>query len=195
MPTSRTFIAISIPIEVQRTLGQLQEFLKEELPSVRWTKVEGIHLTLKFLGEVENNILGSIEEVIREIAQTLPTFSLQVRGLDCFPLKGSPKVLWVGVEESTGTLRKLVSSLENIMESLSFPKEKRGFRPHLTLGRFRLEQKRLIVPQRIKEALEKEKTNDLGKFEAREILMVKSVLSPQGPIYTKLAALGFMESP
>ena len=90
---------------------------------------------------------------------------------------------------------KLVSSLENVMELFSFPKEKRDFTPHLTLGRFRWEQKRLIVPHRIREALEKEKTNDLGRFEAREVLVVKSVLSPKGPIYTKLAALGFMARP
>lgn len=191
MPTSRTFIAIALPIEVQKALGQLQERLKEELPSVRWTKLGRIHLTLKFLGEVENSVLASIEEAIREITGTLPAFSLRVRGLDCFPPKSSPRVLWVGVEESTGTLMRLVSSLENIMESFSFPKEKRSFRPHLTLGRFRLEQ----IPNRIKEAIEKEKTNDLGIFGAREVLILKSNLSPQGPIYTKLAALGFRVSP
>ena len=176
-------------------MGQLQERLKKELTSVRWTKPEGIHLTLKFLGEVEDSILGSIEEAIREITGTLPAFSLQVRGLDCFPPKGSPRVLWVGMEESTGTLRKLVSSLENVMESFLFPKEKRGFTPHLTLGRFRWEQKRKIISHRIMEAIEKEKTNDLGRFEAREVLVVKSVLSPKGPIYTKLAALDFMARP
>jgi len=193
MPTTRAFIALPLPEEIQKALRELQEQLKKDLPQVRWIKPENMHLTLKFLGEVENDLLASLEKSLREIASPYETFSLCANGLDCFPPKGSPRVIWVGLQEKTGTLLKLAASIESEMEKFSFPKEKRAFTPHLTLGRLRPDQKPKISSLTMKEIIQKEGFTDFRPFEACEILLVKSNLSPKGPIYSNLASIKLKE--
>ena len=187
MPTTRAFIAIPLPEGIQKALGELQGRLKKDLPEVRWTKPENMHLTLKFLGEVGNNLLGSIEKALHENVSSYEAFSCRINQLDTFPPKGPPRVIWVGFQEKTGTLSKLASSIDQTMKTFSFPKEKRAFTPHLTLGRFRPDQKPKLSLQSMKDIIQKEGSTDIGAFEVGEVFLVKSDLTPKGPIYSNLA--------
>ncbi len=195
MATIRAFIALPIPEEIQNALGELQGRLKKALNQVRWTKPKNIHLTLKFLGEVEDYNVVPIEKALAEVATLYESFPVVADGLDCFPLKGSPRVIWLGLKEETGTLANLAASIEKAMEELSFPKENRAFAPHLTLGRLRQGQKPKISPQTIREMIQKEESTQLGTFEAQEVLLIKSNLTPNGPIYSNLATLKLGTSP
>lgn len=185
MPTTRAFIAIPIPSKIQRALGGLQDNLKKDISNVRWTKPESIHLTLKFLGDVEDEKLAPIGEALKELSSKFDPLNFRADGLDCFPPKGSPRVIWVGLREDSGTLGRLVSDIERAMEKFSFPKENRGFTPHLTLGRVR-DQKSRMTAQIMRAVFDKQAPADLGTFEAKTVELIKSELTPKGAIYSNL---------
>jgi 2'-5' RNA ligase len=191
MGTSRVFIAIPVPVEIQQAMVDLQKRLRGVLPQIRWTKPEGMHLTLKFLGDVEDHRSDQIEKALSEITACQQAFLLHVKGIGCFPPQGMPRVLWVGFQEETGSLTRLQATVEEAMEGISFPRERRGFTPHLTLGRI----PDLKNARGLREMLVAEHSTSLGEFDAFEVHIVKSLLTPQGAIYTTLATMRLMPKP
>ncbi len=148
---------------------------------VSWSRPEGIHLTLKFLGDVEETQVASIAESVRIAAQACAPFSLQVDGTGAFPDFRRPRVYWVGVKEPTGTLTELQTRIETELAKLGFAKEKRAFSAHLTLGRVKSTEK----IGRISTQLQQE-TPQFGEFITNEITVMQSQLQPSGAVYTPL---------
>lgn len=188
MEKIRTFIAIELDENLKSCLTKLQEQLKGEAPqgSVRWVRPEGIHLTLKFLGDVPASRIEGITQALQKSCRGVAPFSLSCSELGCFPNLKHPNVVWVGVQEETGTLAQLQKAIEENLASLGYPAEKRQFSPHLTLGRV---QKRVSASdlRRLGELVGTSKVGTLGQMEVRSVSLMRSDLRPDGAVYTRLA--------
>jgi 2'-5' RNA ligase len=188
MEKIRTFIAIELDESIKESLTKLQERLKGEAPrgSVRWVRQEGIHLTLKFLGDVPADQIGEITRALQKGCQGFAPFSLSCGGLGCFPNLKRPRVVWVGVQEETGTLARLQEAIEENVAPLGYPTEKRKFSPHLTLGRV---QRRVGSGdlRRLGDLVGASEIGTLGQMEVRSVNLIRSDLRPSGAVYTRLA--------
>ena len=135
----RAFIAVDISQEARAALAGVAERLQQQgVSGVRWVRPEGIHLTLKFLGEIDTDLVGKILEAMeRAVDGTMPlTLALSEPG--AFPNANSPRVIWVGLQGDLDPLKELQSRIDQEVHLIGgFPKETRAFAPHLTLGRMR----------------------------------------------------------
>ncbi len=190
MEQIRTFVAIELDKSIKDGLADLQDQLKAKAPkgAVRWVRPEGIHLTLKFLGNVPVERIEGVIKALEEACQGFSPFSLSVGGLGCFPNLKRPRVIWVGVEEPTGELAALQAAIEKALVKLGFQPEERKFQPHLTLGRLKRQASR-GQPQRLGELIESMTIGEIGEMEARIVSLMKSELKPTGAVYTRLAAV------
>jgi 2'-5' RNA ligase len=182
----RTFIAIDLDEEIKNNLisfiSELDK-LTSGARSIKWVKPEGMHLTLKFLGEISGEKVREIGNALKTISEQYQSFVLKFKGSGSFP-PGSrnPRVLWIGIEEEE-TLKALQFHLEGELEKLGFPREKRKFHPHLTLGRVK-------TPSHMKEVLslfEKNKETNFGEMQAKRLTFFQSILKPSGAEYSALS--------
>lgn len=184
----RSFVAVEVPGSIRKGLATLQARLRGSGADVKWVRPESVHLTLKFLGEIEGGAVADIREALREVIHRHEPFSVRVGGVGCFPRLNQPRVVWVGLSGDDGRLISLQREVESAMEALGFQREERGFRPHLTLGRVRSPKarERLVgLVQALQEA-------DVGEFQVRSVVLFQSELHPSGARYTPLweAVLG-----
>ena len=131
----RLFAAATLPDDVRERLGELQRELGSIPLELRWVRPEGIHLTLKFLGEAAEDRLNGIREVLEGVAAAVTPFRLEIRGVGSFPERGTPRVIWVGLGGEVGAAETLSRRIDAALEEVGFPAENRAFKPHLTLGR------------------------------------------------------------
>jgi 2'-5' RNA ligase len=152
---------------------------------VSWVRPEGIHLTLQFLGEVDPDRIEGIASKAEECVKAIGPFTIGIRGCGGFPHARHPRVIWIGVDDPSGEIKKLQARVERGMEEMGFAREGRDYTPHLTIGRLRSGKERGGVAQ----ALETMKESDLGTMEVREICLFRSHLKPTGAEYTKLKVI------
>ena len=186
--TVRTFIAMELPQDIQDRLQKLQDDLRTSMPDVRWIKYGNIHLTLKFLGDVQASRIDKIGKALMETACQFSPFVVSLAGIGAFPNSRKPRIVWVGIEKGSDRLIEIAKHIEASMKRVGFPRERRPFRPHLTVGRIR----RLTNPAAMTEALERSKIGELGEFTVGRISLIKSQLDPAGSIYTALAEAPFL---
>ncbi len=179
----RTFIAIDLEPEIKKTLSVLIGELDKGHKNVRWVKREGMHLTLKFLGEISGDKVPEIEDILKAISKKFEIFPLKFKGTGSFPpgMK-NPRVLWVGTEEEE-TLAALQALLEEELEKLGFPRERRKYHAHLTLGRV----KSLFNIQETVSLLEKYRDRNFGEMKVKKISFIQSTLKPTGAEYSILS--------
>jgi 2'-5' RNA ligase len=178
----RTFIAIEIPDEIKKEMAELQRRLKGSGVDAGWTRPEGIHLTLKFLGEVPESRLPEIMAALADAARDINAFRLDVGGVGTFPNPRSARVVWVGVSGEVEKLARLQTAVEDAMAGLGFEREKRAFTPHLTLGRI----KYIHAREQWVQALESVKDAKLPSIEVKSVSLMKSELKPSGAVYTEM---------
>lgn len=182
----RSFIAIELPEDVRAGLRRIQDEL--HLPGhnfVKWVFPDGIHLTLKFLGNISPLKVADVSKVMKDASVGTSTFSLTVSGLGAFPNLQRPRVLWVGVGGELDKLVTLQQRIDSGLGVLGFAPEKRPFAPHLTLARLR----EGTSPDRLREfgALVAKKPMAVGyDFVVNSINLMKSVLMPTGAVYNCL---------
>jgi 2'-5' RNA ligase len=190
MDKIRTFIAIELPQDVKATLSRLQTDLgagKDN--SVKWVNPDSIHLTLKFLGNVNADAIPQVINAMENLAKNANPLSLRVSEVGTFPNTRSPRVVWVGLKGDTETLSGLQQHLERSLAAIGFPPENKAFSPHLTLGRVRngiRPSQRLALADRLSIA----KLKIRPEMYITSINLMKSDLTPQGAIYTQLASIG-----
>ena len=175
----RLFIAIEIPAEIKSQISSLIQDLKASNADVRWEQVEKLHITLKFLGDTEEELLPKIVLLLDEVAAKSSRFSLTYSGLGCFPNKREPRIIWVGTENRDGVLLTIDNSIEDAMASLGFEKEKRAFHAHVTIGR--------VKSQRyVRDLLRRMESTTLvcNPVEVSQIMLMESKLKPSGSLYT-----------
>jgi len=189
METVRAFVAIPLPAPLLDALHALQRRLERRMPpdSVRWVRAEGIHLTLKFLGDVPARQLDAIRAALAAAAREHMGFVCGVEGLGCFPNPHRPRVVWVGLHEPSGRLAALHGAVERALAELGYPPEGRPFTPHLTLGRVRDRLPAADVAA-IGAAVGATPVGRLGELEAQHLDLMQSVLRPDGARYTTLAS-------
>jgi RNA 2',3'-cyclic 3'-phosphodiesterase len=183
----RLFVALDIPDAVRRALRELMARLKPECTGARWVRPQGMHVTLKFLGETEESKLDPIRAALSSIHSGQPV-EFDFRGVGFFPNEFHPRVVWCGIEASSN-LPKLAADVDRALQPLGFPAESRAFTPHLTLARFN-SHKGLDTLVRAANNL---KAYDFGSARATEFHLYQSVLKPSGAEYTRLATFPFVK--
>lgn len=181
----RAFIAIELPEQIKDTLGKVQEQLKATGTDVKWVAPENIHLTLKFLGEVDEKKIEKVNAILEDVAKDKNSFSLRLSSLGAFPKMHSPRVIWAGVAEGDKETKEIAKALEEKIAKLGIPKESRPFSSHITLGRTRSNLNRQNLVENL-ERLAQEFSQDGLEFKATKITLFQSTLTPKGPIYTAL---------
>ena len=186
MDTVRAFIAIELTPPTLDRLGDLQARLRQDLPPrlVRWVRPQGIHLTLKFLGEITASGVDAVSEAMADACVAHASFSLSVHGLGCFPSLRRPRVLWVGVEEPTGVLAALQRDVERALVPLGFSPETWPFSPHLTLGRLKEGARGQI--EALGQVVSQAKAR-VGEMPVTAVHLMRSDLLPGGAVYTSLS--------
>lgn len=183
MPRIRTFIGIAIDKAIRSRLEALQAKMARSSPEVKWVEVENLHVTLLFLGEVDNRELPAICQVLTETCQTHAPFEMAIEKVGCFPNPRRPRVLWAGVGIGTQEICSLHDALEPpLMDLGCYRREERRYTPHITLGRVRGER----PDDNLASALAREAAWQGGEMQVLEVLAMSSELTPKGPIYTVL---------
>lgn len=182
MATIRTFISINLPEDIKREILSLQSRLKVHGGHIGWVKPDAIHLTLKFLGDIDEKKIPEIEAATREATKGFDTFYLRILGLGVFPSLKRPRIIWLGVNEEGDSLARLQSKIEDEIARIGPPREEREFKPHLTIGRV----KDLHGFKQLMDTIDAERGIDLDGFNVTEILIMKSELRREGAIYTRL---------
>jgi RNA 2',3'-cyclic 3'-phosphodiesterase len=177
----RLFVAVHLPEEITTRLGAVQDQLRAAQADVSWVRPGNIHLTLKFLGETEAGCLEGIRTALTEAARGAAPFPFELRGLGSFGGR-LPRVVWVGVERGAEPLTRLAEQIEAGMAGLGFPREKRGFAAHLTLGRVRSPRN----AERLVSALVEWRREGFGNVTVAQFVLMESQLDPHGSIYTVL---------
>ncbi len=184
----RLFVALDIPDEVGSALATLAAKLRDAYPHARWARIEGLHVTLKFIGETSPEKAPAIKVALGSLPSR-SAFTMTFRGLGFFPNERRPRVLWAGVAAGP-ELAALAAGVETALATLGLPREERAFSPHLTLARF-------DSPGRLDAlhaAIEKAGPLEFGAATAQEFHLYQSVLKPGGAEYTRLATFPFAGS-
>ncbi len=189
MEKIRSFIAIELPGEVKKALADLQQRFKSagSLP-VKWVDPGNIHLTLKFLGDIDANNIDKILKAIEEAVQDKSSLSIEVRGLGVFPNLNRIQVIWVGLHGELEKLEQLQKSIEANLKPLGFPPENRPFTPHLTLARVR-DFARPEERQKLGQLISAASFEGKYTIDITSINLMKSQLAPDGPKYSKLGVI------
>jgi 2'-5' RNA ligase len=181
-PAVRAFIAFALPPEIEQHARVLQERFRAAGLKLRWVATSNIHLTIRFLGEIDPSMIDPIGAAIQASARSAAPIDLVVQGLGVFPNIRRPNVLWAGLGGQLDNLQQLHARLEDELAFWGFAREKRPFRAHLTLARI----KDRIDSRNLSEALKESGNFEPLMFTATELILFRSDLRPQGAQYTQL---------
>jgi 2'-5' RNA ligase len=180
--TIRSFIAIELPEKIIDAIQKVQERMRSYGFNVRWVRPQNVHLTLKFLGDINEADAEKVGRAIFESAKGFAPLALAVKGVGTFPSIKRPRVIWIGVAGQLNELIGLQKTLDGKLAAIGFPAEKRAFKGHLTLGR----AKGSIGPKQLLEAMAELAGFETEPFVADKVALFKSELKPSGAVYTKL---------
>ena len=188
--TERLFLAVELPDEVRRELGRLRDEYPRLRDDLRWARPEGLHITLRFLGDTTPDRRDALAAGLRA-AELGADFALSCRGVGIFGSVGRhDAVLWAGLEGDTARLERLATRVVDLCARLGWPPEDRPFRPHVTLARARGGGVR--DPDALRRLLDRHAATAFGRFEVGEVVLLRSELGPGGARYSSVArrALG-----
>lgn len=181
--TTRTFIAVEIDERTAARAATIIEQLRTAGADVNWVSPRNLHLTLKFLGDVPNELLPAVIEAVQEAARRVPPFTLEVRGVGAFPQLDRPRTVWLGVGQGGREMQRLAQAIEQSLRPLGFAPEARGFTAHLTIGRVRRPSAALRA---LAELMRRHSEQAVGTVAVEQVAAVASTLTPRGPIYEAL---------
>ncbi len=173
----RTFLALEIPAEIAGYLGTVIERLAKRTEGVKWVRNEGIHITVKFLGEIEEAMVEPMREALAPIGGHFGSFTVSLDRVDAFPSKRSARVIVVRLKEGVEHIQAIFSEVEDRLAGMDIEREKRSLLPHLTLGRRRVPKP---FPDGDPPPIEER------RFAVENLVLYKSLLTPGGAIYTPI---------
>jgi len=188
MEFMRLFVALDIPEDIRHALAATIRTLRAACPDARWARTDGLHVTLKFIGDISGEKLEAIKSALASVRAAAPS-TLQFRGVGFFPDMRHPRVLWAGIEAGP-ELAALARDVENSLAPLGIARETRAFSPHLTLARF--DRARGLAA--LHDAIEAAGPLEFGATSAKEFHLYQSVLKRGGAEYTRLATFSFAGS-
>jgi 2'-5' RNA ligase len=183
-PRLRSFVAISLAEPARSEVVGYLERLRATVSGVAWTRSENLHLTLKFLGDVERERLKPLADRLRGLASATAPFTLEVAGIGAFPSLARPRVVWIGV--AAPVLAALAADVEDACRAEGFPAEDRPLRPHVTLGRVRASNRRGVPELGF---LARDGERRLGTSPVTDLVLFRSELGAGGARHTPLATL------
>ena len=186
MERIRSFVAVELPPPVRdRIAGVVRHLASRVDGGVRWSRPESLHLTLRFLGDIDAEFVPAVSDAVSRCASAARPFEVSLGGIGGFKRLRAMRVIWMPVAGDPGPLTELYGALEGELETLGFARERRAFRPHITLGRVR---DGAPVPQRraVAEALAAVELDAAPTLPVETVALIRSVLSPGGSEYTRL---------
>jgi len=183
----RIFIAVEIPEPVKKKISHIVQELKGKVEKIKWVNSELVHFTLKFLGEISEEGLKKVKEVILQIAREYSPFTLNIKGMGVFPDYSSPRVIWIGVDEGKEAIGKLAEKLDKELSKEGFIREKREWVPHLTVGRVKF----LREKEKLKELIYSRENIEVGEVKVESLSIIQSYLTPKGSIYKTIEKFSF----
>jgi 2'-5' RNA ligase len=181
----RTFIAINLSREIKDYLCRLQEKLKLAQADVKWVRPENIHLTLKFLGEIDDKTKENVTKLMEDISKDKTPFYLNIASIGAFPRITSPRVIWVGIDKGDVKVKEIAKELEEKLSGIGIPVEDKPFSSHITIGRTRSSKNRKALVNNLI-ALKDTAKEEIPELYVDKITLFKSTLAPKGPIYEVL---------
>ena len=175
--TVRSFLAIELKKDLVPKILDVQKEFKKTNANVKYVPPENMHFTLKFFGNVDEEMIEDISDSVEKVIKNYSSFDLNIKKCGCFPNKNVIKVLWLGLEEGS-PIKSLQKDLDNEFEKLGFKKE-RNFISHLTIGRVKSPKNK----KEIRNTIEKLENIEIGHMTVSKICLKKSTLTPQGPVY------------
>jgi len=179
MPKFRGFIAVDI--DSFPKLIQFENEIKKTGANVKLVEPDNIHITLKFLGDTDENQIERIEEIMKDSVKDIDPFKVQLIGAGIFPNQNYIKVMWIGIKNGE-KIGRIATKIDEQLSELGFKKDKRGFSAHLTIARVRSVKNK----EKLLQIIEKYRDIEFVTFEVKSIKLKKSELTPKGPIYTTL---------
>jgi len=179
MPKFRGFIAIDIP--TNKKLLEMENEIKKTEADLKLVETENIHITLKFLGDTDEEKIDEIDEIMKNSVKDLKPFNIKLKGSGVFPNKNYLKVIWIGLEEIE-ILGEIAKKIDKQLENIGFEPEKRGFSAHLTIARVKSPRNK----EKLLQIIEKYQDVEFATIDVTSVKLKKSDLTPKGPIYTTL---------
>jgi len=180
----RCFIAVALPAAVRKLLVQVQEALRRADAHVKWVEEENLHLSLKFLGDLDEDAVSTLKGTLSIEALRWPSMNLAYEGVGTFPDRGLPRVVWAGCTGDLEKLAALAGAVERCAEQVGVPRERHPFAAHLTLGRVKSDRN----AKRLMSAIDNQRRVPLGNDTVKEFVLYRSTLTDKGPTYEVLAA-------
>jgi 2'-5' RNA ligase len=179
--TIRSFVAFDIDNQlVLQRLGEAQSTLAKTGADLSLVKPQNIHITLRFLGDI---VPAMVERIDREMQSIIfSPFEVEIRGMGVFPNLKYPRVVWAGIQQGAKELKNVFEQLESRLQHLGFAPDNKGFSPHLTIARVRTGRNK----QELANCVNESSGYEFGKVHAEYLRLKKSILTPQGPIYSTL---------
>lgn len=174
----RAFISISIDEIIKKEIHLLLKRYSTFSDSVKWTKLDNIHITLKFIGEINEDVANILSHQLRQIASQHNPFILTVRGVGGFPTLKTARIIWIGLQKSE-PLIALHKDIESLCSSVGIKRDDKGFSPHITIARVKDK-----IPKALYDAIMENQDKQLGLLEVKELFLMKSVLKPEGAEYS-----------
>lgn len=183
MNTIRAFIAVEIDPQTKQKISGLISSLKKSNADVKWVAEEQMHLTLKFLGNIEQTKIQEISDTLNSISANSSPFTIHLSQLGAFPNIDHPRVIWLGIDKGADMLKTFAEKIELGLEKLRIKRETRGFKSHLTLGRVKSSKNMLNLVKLLKETAFYSETD----ISIDELILFQSTLTPKNAIYTILS--------
>jgi RNA 2',3'-cyclic 3'-phosphodiesterase len=188
MTLVRTFVGIHLSEALRGRIEALTDALRRQPggQAVRWTPKGNIHLTLRFLGDVESDALPALYAAVGRAVAPFAPFGVEVADLGCFPNTRRPNIVWAGLRGDLATLGALQGAIEDALHALGYARERRAFSPHLTIGRVNRRASRSEAAA-LGQTIATHGPVTLGQIAVASVSVIKSDLRPMGPIYTDLS--------
>ena len=175
----RAFLAIEIEPFIKDRISQTQETINDcDSANIKFVETENIHLTLKFFGEIEDDKVDEITDIVNKSIKNYEAYSIKIVNIGAFPNIYRPRVIWAGIKDKEKTTIKLIEELDKKFNKIGFKKEK-DYVPHITIGRV----KQVTDKDKLSQTLKKLKKEYHGKMEVKRLCLKSSKLTPSGPIY------------
>ena len=181
--TIRTFIAVDLNPRIKKTIKHIQNYLDRANCDVKWVKPENIHLTLKFLGDINIKEIDALTQLLSNLLQNIKPIETEFTLLNAFPDISQPHIIWAGLKDDSQKIAHLVKFLEKSLGRIGFKEEQKPFRPHITIGRIRTQNN----ISNLSHALSDYTVPDTQTQTIKHITLYKSTLTSHAPIYDKLA--------
>ena len=185
---ARLFVAVEINEETRKKLAEFQSNLKKAGADISWVAPENIHITLKFIGYIDEGKLDTVTDIIKNSVTHINPFNLSCVGAGVFPTQKNPRVIFAQVLDTDGALAKIHERLDNQLVALGVAHEERKFEVHITVGRIKTRRN----VWKLMESMNSYSGFKFGSEHITQVVLMKSELSPQGPAYTKLHSIDFI---